>query len=152
MDLTQEEIEKILKTLPKTLKESLFSGDTAKAISRISERNNIDEDKTNSIANLVGEILVGLSDPSNLGKNLEEIVGPDKKRRVEQEIIRFILFPVRNELEKLYQDFKMTPRDIIPKKDVSLAKNDIAESTNGGEEEYTESNNDAQDIYREPIE
>jgi len=100
---TQEEFWKLYKGLPINLQNALFSEETGNNIEKICRRYDI-EDDFSEILNLVGQVLLGLLPIEEFEKVLIRDVGINMSnaREISREIIRFIFFPVREELTELY--------------------------------------------------
>lgn len=125
--ITREEFWKLYKALPQSLQEVLFSPDTQEAIIHICGLCDIDNDA--KVAELVGDVLVGLLPPENFKKEAEEKLNLDQDRAKKLDIYvqHYIFNPVADELRELYhpeeKEIEETPQK--PK---------------------------TKDIYREPIE
>ena len=104
---TQEEILKLFKKLPKELQDAIFSDETANYILNICERNEIEK---GSIGKMVSDVLYGLLPPNEFQKTIERELKLEKEKakKITQEVNRFIFYPVRIHLEKLYQT-EITP-------------------------------------------
>lgn len=102
-EYTQEEFWKLYKTLPQNLKDSLSAEETGNNVEKVCQRHNIN-DKFSDILNLVGQVLLGLLPIEDFKKILVRDVGLDmtKSKNVAREIIRFIFFPVKEDLLQLY--------------------------------------------------
>jgi hypothetical protein len=133
-DYTRDELWKLYEVLPKELKEAIFSQETADVIYRTCTRNNLEEEKIPEVAKYVGYVLMGLLAPDELEKKLIEVleIGAEKSKNISQEISRFVFFPLRPILEKLYQ--KEITQTAKPKSEIK------------------EERPKRRDIYREPIE
>ena len=134
---------KLYKNISQELKDALFAEETGNNIHDVCERNKIME-KLGDIVDLVGQVLVGVLPPEDFQETLENELEleTDIAKKVAQEISRFIFYPVRTELEKLYQTAAAPTGEIAPEK--------TKESLLTQEEESTEPKKD--DTYREPIE
>jgi hypothetical protein len=104
-EYSKEELWKLYETLPKELKDAIFSEETANSIYEACTRNNLEEEKTPEIAKYTGYVLMGLLLPSEFEKTLKEKVGlrNDLAKKVNQEIGRFVFFPLRSALEMIYK-------------------------------------------------
>jgi len=134
-EYTQEEYWKLFNNLPEELKDTIVSPHTAETIRDICDKNDIDEVRT--VAEIVGEVLLGVLSPEDeLVSELEEELETtsEKAKKVKKEIVMFILHPVKESLEALYE---------IKIKSPSLEnRKNRAESKSGP----------SKDDYREPIE
>jgi hypothetical protein len=145
---TKEQFWKLYEKLPEELQGAVFSVETADNIWNVCENNNIDE--VSEIAKLVGNVLLGVLAPEDFQATLEKELKLEKEtaKKTTQEINRFIFYPVRVELEKLYQ-MKSSPTTeaITPtpiKEEPSFAK------ATEGKEKSTRPKKE--DTYREPVE
>lgn len=100
---TKDQFWKLYEKLPEELKEAISSVETADNIWNICERYGINE--VSEVAKLVGNVLLGVLTPEDFQETLERELKLEKSvaKKVAQEINRFIFYPVRTELEKLYQ-------------------------------------------------
>lgn len=137
---TKEQLLKLYEKLPEELQEAIFSVETADNIWNICERYNINE--VSEVAEIVGNVLLGVLAPEDFQETIERELKLEKEiaKKVTQEINRFIFYPVRNELEKLYQT-KTAPAGEIAPTAPSPAENE--KKPTGPEKE---------DTYREPVE
>ncbi|MCD6550118.1 hypothetical protein J7K24_01065 [bacterium] len=101
-DYTPEQFWKLYEKLPKDLQDAIFSEETANNIYTVCDRYEIDE--VPKVAKIVGFVLLGVLPPDELYETLlkELDIDPEVAKRVNQEIIRFIFYPVRTSLEGLY--------------------------------------------------
>ncbi|MBU1014837.1 hypothetical protein KKI17_00120, partial [Patescibacteria group bacterium] len=99
---TKEELWGLYNKLPQELQEAVFSQETADHIFNICERNGAKE--VSPVASSVGLVLMGLLRPTELAGELQAGVKLKKKTAedISAEINRFVLSPVKQELEKLY--------------------------------------------------
>jgi hypothetical protein len=102
---TKEELWKLYEKLPQELKDAVFAEETANQIGDICERYKVPKNIISEIAKQVGNVLLGILPPEDLQEILEKEIKLEKSaaKKVTQEITRFIFYPVRTELEKLYQ-------------------------------------------------
>lgn len=106
---TSEQFWKLYEKLPQELKDALFSDETGNNIYEVCQRNEIEEN-LEDIVDLVSQVLTGVLAPDDFQGILEKELKLEKEiaKKASQEINRFIFYPVRTELEKLYQT-KITP-------------------------------------------
>jgi len=99
---TKEQLWKLYEKLPKELQEAVFSVETADNIWSVCENNGIDA--VSEVAKIVGQVLVGVLPPEDFQDVLEKELKlkKDAAKKTAQEINRFIFYPVRTELENLY--------------------------------------------------
>lgn len=131
-EYNDEQLQRLFKNLPEELQEAILSMETADNIWNISERYDIE--KVSTLAKRVGNVLVGILHPSEFQAVLEKELGLETEvaKKVTREINRFIFYPVRPFLERLYEGEAVTPEASTPK-------------------EKEKSVNNSQDTYREPI-
>ena len=90
--------------LPEELKSAIFSEKTATDIWDICVKNEVKKSNVSDIAQLVGQVFLGLIPPKDLDKEIKKTLGlnQEKSKKISQEIERFILFSVKNSLAELY--------------------------------------------------
>lgn len=104
-EYSKEQLWKLYEKLPQELKEAIFSEDTAENISNVCEKNEIVEgEKISEIAKYTGRVLMGILPPDEFQRILEKEVKLKKEqaKMVAREINRFVFYPVKTSLEKLY--------------------------------------------------
>ncbi len=103
-EYTQKEFWKLYCSLPLKLKDVLFADETGNNLEKICKRHQV-EDKFSEVLNLVGQVLLGLLPVGELEKVLVRDVklSMAKAKEMSREIIRFIFFPVKDELTRLYE-------------------------------------------------
>ncbi len=136
--IPSEKFWELYKNLSPELKEALSGPKTGNDVFDICQRNGI-SDKTEEIVDCLSLVLIGLLPPEEFQQVLEKElkISPEIAKRVNQEIYRFILFPIKAHLEVLYKKELISvaqPSRIVPPP---------------GEKPKTEPR---EDIYREPIE
>lgn len=136
-EYSKEQLWKLRENLPQELKTALFSEESAESIWDICLRNGIEDERISEVAIYTGRVLTGLL-PINefqevLEKELKLKEGVAKK--ISQEINRFIFYPVKASLEKLYEI------EIAPPAKIKIAPLP----------EEKPSVPSAKDTYREPI-
>jgi hypothetical protein len=101
---TSEQFWKLYDKLPQELKDALFAEETGENIYDICKRNEISEN-LDSIVEYVGQVLVGVLPPGDFKETLEKELKLEERiaKKIAQELNRFIFYPVRNSLEKLYK-------------------------------------------------
>lgn len=101
---TSEQFWQLYEKLPQELKEAISSEETAEAIFNICQKNEI-LDHLERVVELVGEVLIGILPPDEFQKTLEKELKfeTDLAKKVTYEINRFIFFPVKEVLSKLYE-------------------------------------------------
>ncbi len=119
--IDQEEFIKLYKTLPQNLKDALFSEETGSNIEKICRRNDINE-KFSDILKLTGQVLIGLLPIEDLEKVLirDLELSMEKSKKVAREIIRFVFFPIREDLTDLY-GIESPSEKIFEKEEVSTS-------------------------------
>lgn len=106
----KDQLWKIYEKLPEGLREAIFSPETADTIDNICKRNQIPENQVSEIAKYTGRVLSGLLPPNEFEKALvsEVKLKNGTAKNVAREISRFVFFPVKEELSKLY-DVEIAP-------------------------------------------
>jgi hypothetical protein len=139
---TSEQFWKLYEKLPQELKDALFAEETGNNIYEICQRNKIEEN-LKEIVEFVGQVLLGILPPEEFQETLEKElkIKKDLAKKVAQEINRFIFYPVKPVLEKLYK-MEIKPSE----KPVEKPKIEAAP------EEEKAPTPPRKDIYREPIE
>jgi len=101
-EYTNEQLQQLYKKLPEELQEAIFSVETADHIWDICERYDID--KISTVAKRVGNVLVGVLPPEELQETLEKELNIDSEtaKKINRDINRFVFYPVKPFLEKLY--------------------------------------------------
>ncbi|OGZ23545.1 MAG: hypothetical protein A3A08_01605 [Candidatus Nealsonbacteria bacterium RIFCSPLOWO2_01_FULL_41_9] len=154
---TKEQFWKLYEKLPQELKDALWAEETGNNIEDICQRYEIEEN-VGDIVDLVGQVLVGVLAPKDFQETLEKELKLEKNtaKKAAQEINRFIFYPVRTELEKLYQTKTtpvagaVTPSPIKEEPFDAGHSAELSRSPQGKEEKPTEPGK--ADSYREPIE
>ena len=100
---SQDQLWKLYESLPEDLQEAIFSGENADLLDQICTRNGVDN-LTQEIARYGGQVLMGILPLESLQKTFEHELKmpPEMAKQVVHEINRFIFFPVKQSLEKLY--------------------------------------------------
>jgi hypothetical protein len=116
-EYSREQLWKLYEKLPDELKDAIFSEETAENIGEICERNGIDDERVSEIARFTGRVLMGLLPPEELQGILEKEVKLEREvaKKISQEINRFIFYPVKSSLEKLYKIEVAPPAGVTPK-------------------------------------
>ncbi len=102
----KEQLWELYKELPEELKEAVFSEKTANNIYNSCKRNGLkDEEKISQVSENVGYVLLGLAAPEEFKKILlkEVKLKKEKAEKIYREIIRFVFFPLKENLEELYK-------------------------------------------------
>jgi len=104
-EYTKEELWKLYDKLPEELKEAIFSEGTAENIFNICSRNGIENERISKVALYVGRVLMGLLPPNEFQETLEKELKFEKEvaKGITREVERFIFYPVKADLEKLYK-------------------------------------------------
>lgn len=100
-----EEMLELYRHLPENIKALIEGDNLISTVERIAEKNKIDKKNLSLLVDLSSAVLFGLLPPQEFAKELKEKLGLPEKiiRRLDLEIHRFIFFPVRRELERIYQ-------------------------------------------------
>ncbi len=139
---TSEQFWKLYDKLPQELKDTLFAEETGNNIYETCKRNNV-LNHHQEIIDYVGQVLLGVLPLEDFQKLLTQELNINKEvaKKVNQEINRFIFYPVRPSLEELYST------EILPS---SPEKPDLATKVLAPEKE--ESASPRKDTYRETLE
>lgn len=101
----REQLWKLYEKLPEELKEAIFSVETADNIDNVCTRNKVEEKKITGVAKYTGRVLMGLLPPAEFEETLikEVKLKSEVAKSVDREINRFIFFPVKEVLSKIYE-------------------------------------------------
>lgn len=136
---TQERFWKLHEKLPQELKDALWSPETGDDIYETVKRHSVEE-QGQKISWLVGQILLGLLLPQELGQEIETL-GVEKKAAdaVARDLNRLVIYPVKPALEQLHRmEIEVSAKIVTPKPEEN-------------EEEKPEEPR-GEDRYREPLE
>lgn len=150
---SQEEFWKLYKNLPQEIQDALFSEETGNCLSDICQRNQA-EDKLGDVVDLTGMVLLGILPLTEFEEALEKEakLEPAIAKKINQEIFRFIFFPIKNLLEELYRtEIEPPAKPIVSDKKIEEEKIYSSPERNF-EEKIPEEKKPEGDIYREPIE
>lgn len=102
-EYTKEEFWKLYEKLPEELQEAIFSSETTERIYEICKRYEVE--KVSEVAKYAGYVLLGVLTPEEFKEILEKELklDPETTKKVDREIFRFIFFPVKSLLEKIYK-------------------------------------------------
>lgn len=153
INYTSKEIDHLLKTLPPSILDALLSEESANTIKRICQRNELGEEESSFTAETTGSVLLGLLNPNQLKNELAKKVGKEKAERLAQEIIRFILFPIKEDLSHFYREIEITPGGkLLNKNEGDFLSAQQAEKNKGSaEDSLQETENEGPDPYRENV-
>jgi hypothetical protein len=100
----KDQLWELYNELPEDLKGAIFSEKTAMNVWDICSKNGVKEDKISDVAQLVGQVFLGLIPPQDLKKEIKKglKINQEKAKRISQEIERFVFFSVKNSLAELY--------------------------------------------------
>ena len=101
---TPEQLEQIYQKIPDELQEAIFSVETADAVYNACLTQNITDERGNKVAELVGQVLMGLLLPEEFQKSLEKDGGikKDAAMNIARDITRFVFFPVKESIRQLH--------------------------------------------------
>src|SRR3989344_4635146 len=101
---TPEQLEQIYQKLPDELQEAIFSVETADAVYNACLTQNITDERGNKVAELVGQVLMGLLLPEEFQKSLEKEGGikKDAAMNIARDITRIVFFPVKESIRQLH--------------------------------------------------
>jgi len=108
--LSKDEAWKIYETLPKDLKQAIFSEETANSILSACQRNGLTEQQTSQTAELVGYSLMGLLPLENLTQEIAQTTSATQAQanQIFNEINRLVFYSVKIFLDELYS---LTPKE-----------------------------------------
>lgn len=111
---TPEQLDQIFQKLPDELQEAIFSMETAEAVNNACLAQDAIDERGNKVAELTGQVLMGLLLPEDFQKSLEKEAGlkKDAALNIARDITRFVFFPVKESLRQLHA-IVMTP-DSMP--------------------------------------
>lgn len=137
----REKYRKLYKELPEDLQEASFSVEVDDNINDICKKYEV-YDRVDKITEYIGKVFFGLLAPDDFQEVLEKEIEIEAgtAKRVTTEIYRYVFYPVKESLEKLYRmeiaplaKMKVTPppleRPVEP-----LRKDDVYREPIGGEE------------------
>jgi hypothetical protein len=103
-ELSKNELWAIYETLPESLKDTIFSEDTAEAIWDIAKINEINE--VAKLSKLVSQVLIGLLPPQFIKDALKESLNlkEEKAKKIAIELEHYIFNQVKEELDELYEE------------------------------------------------
>ena len=136
-----EQLQKLYEELPKDLQEAIFSEQNATNIHQICVKKGVtDDDKISDAILNTGYVLIGLLSPSEFPKVLEKELEIETRtaQEIADEIKRFVFYPVRKNLEALY-DIRLTGEE------------ELIEQGVGSKSYSSKENPEQKDVYREPI-
>ena len=113
VDYKPEQLKELYQNLPEELQDALYSQKNGDYVHEICERNKVKKhEKIETVSKYVGYVLLGLLPPDNFGKKIQKEleIKKEKANQIALEINRFVFFPSKNSLEKLYQ-IKMKSQD-----------------------------------------
>ncbi len=102
--LSKDEAWKIYETLPKEIKQAIFSEETANSILSACQRNGLTDQQTSQVAELVGYSLMGLLPLENLTPEIMQVTNATgaQASQIFNEINRLVFYPVKIFLDELY--------------------------------------------------
>lgn len=100
----KEQFNQIFEKLPGELQEAIFSVETADAVYGACMAQNITDGRGNKVAELTGQVLMGLLLPEDFQKSLEKEGGikKDAATNIARDITRFVFFPAKESLRQLH--------------------------------------------------
>ena len=148
----KEKLQEIYESIPQDLKEALFSQETANSIHEACTKNSVGEEKIPEVAKHTGYVLMGLLPPDELEKTLEFKVGltNEQAKNINQEITRFVFFPLRAILETLYKT--EVSQVAKPKSPEGFLATEEAAAEDISKKEKPPAKRRGKDTYREPVE
>jgi hypothetical protein len=103
-EITSEQFWQLYKKLPPEVQESLFSEQTGDSIYNICERNDLIDEHSNIVI-MVRNVLLGLLPPDEFQEILQKSlkIEKEKAKKVSRELYRFVFYPVKSDLEDIYE-------------------------------------------------
>ena len=100
----REKYRKLYKELPEDLQEAAFSVEVDDNINDVCRKYKV-YNKVDKITEHIGNVFFGLLSPDSFQETLEKEVGIEVEtaKRVTTEIYRYVFYPVKESLEKLYR-------------------------------------------------
>jgi hypothetical protein len=138
----REKYRKLYKELPEDLQEAAFSIEVDDNINDVCRKYKI-YDRVDKITEYIGNVFFGLLSPDSFQETLEKEVGIEVEtaKRVTTEIYRYVFYPVKESLEKLYRmeiaplaKMTVTPRS-SERPPEPPKKEDVYRVLRGGEKE-----------------
>jgi len=107
----KEKILQLYKSLPEELKDMLGAEETIDTLEELSNKYQLSDDQSAGLVNLVGEVMMGLLTPGEFQESLEALkIKKKDAAEINHTIYRFILYPVRRELNVLYETQMEMPK------------------------------------------
>lgn len=143
---TEQQLDQAYESLPEELKDALFSNQTTYNLLNACEQYGITDERTRTISEYVGYVLMGILLPSDFQGILQKEVGlpEDTAQKLALQINRFVFYPVRPLLEQLHKmEIGASPG--------ATQTEQVKEQPKSQEEKPGEEQKGT-DTYREPIE
>lgn len=117
-EYTKKQRWKLYQKLPQDLQEAIFSPETAEGIQDVCKKNEIES--VSVVSKIAGDILLGILSPKEAKEKIssELSVLDDKAEKIYQGIYRFVLYPYKKSLAKLYKSEFAPEEPETPKKDI----------------------------------
>lgn len=146
---TREQLDQIYEKLPEELQEAIFSVETADAVYNACMAQNIVDERGNKVAELTGQVLMGLLLPEDFQKSLEKEGGIKKEAatNIARDITRFVFFPVKESLRQLHT-ITEGPSPAAPQ----AQKKAVSATAAPAQEAQTPAAPKKEDVYRESFE
>jgi hypothetical protein len=146
-EYNREQLWEIYKKLPEELKEAVFSEKISDNIDRICQKNGIED--SSKVSEAVGFVLLGVLPLEELQETLkrELRIKLEVAKKISQEINRFVLFPLKRNLDSLHEKEPFAPA----LKPEIKAKSEIISTPEEKSSEPRESVSPRKDTYRESL-
>jgi hypothetical protein len=104
MTITQDQARKRYTLLPSSLQDAIFSVQIAEIVSDVAEANNLDDDRSYKLSEIVGWTLLGFVHPEDLGKELQDeaSVPPQTAESVSNALNAKVFASIKADLDKAY--------------------------------------------------
>ncbi len=104
--VNEKQLEEKYRKLPEALKNALFSTDSAMVIERVGRENKFSRTQTVQLAEITGQVLLGILPPDRFPKTLEKELKIQEgvASKTTERINYFIFSPVKESLNQLYKN------------------------------------------------
>ncbi len=129
----------LYKNLPKKIQNLFWEDDISSRIEKITERFELDNERREKLLEIVASVYLGILPPSQIKNTVSQKVrmSEEKTSLLSNEIIRFLVSPLKPLLEDIYE------KEEFEKIGIKSFKEEV---------DKKENNSDFGDVYREPVE
>jgi len=113
--------------LPEDVREAIFSVDSADIIQSISKKNNLTVDKMSELADEIGLLMLGVTEPKDFISNISRRLGVDKKTAhdITAEVNEKIFSKIRESLKKIHN---IKDEEDSEEKEVGMPKPEVVKA------------------------